>query len=282
VGRRRRSSEDNFLDLVKAGAGVVLLVGVLASTQPRLLDGIFSGMMLIGLGLVAIVVLVIVLYPLSKKRNGTGDVSLSTLEVVNPRAVLKSNSVSSPAQFVSLPHRPSAECLRGIDWFQFEKVMAALYDGSGREVQRRGGANPDGGIDFVIHENSQRIAVQCKHWKQWKVGIRHVREFYGGMKAEGFDQGIFVTLQGWSFEAKEFALNHGINLVDEAGIKRMLAQANPLTLGVIEKIMNDQTKHCPKCGAAMVLRTARRGLNAGSQFWGCSTYPRCNQKMRLG
>ncbi len=32
---------------------------------------------------------------------------------------------------------------------------------------------------------------------------------------------------------------------------------------------------CPKCGAAMVLRTAKKGANAGNQFWGCSRYPDC-------
>lgn len=32
---------------------------------------------------------------------------------------------------------------------------------------------------------------------------------------------------------------------------------------------------CPKCGAPMRLRTAHRGANAGSEFWGCSTYPKC-------
>lgn len=32
---------------------------------------------------------------------------------------------------------------------------------------------------------------------------------------------------------------------------------------------------CPKCGAAMVRRVAKRGENAGSQFWGCSTFPKC-------
>jgi four helix bundle suffix protein len=32
---------------------------------------------------------------------------------------------------------------------------------------------------------------------------------------------------------------------------------------------------CPKCGQPMVLRTARTGSRAGSQFWGCSTYPDC-------
>jgi restriction system protein len=32
---------------------------------------------------------------------------------------------------------------------------------------------------------------------------------------------------------------------------------------------------CPQCGKSMVLRTARRGSNAGNQFWGCSAYPAC-------
>ena len=32
---------------------------------------------------------------------------------------------------------------------------------------------------------------------------------------------------------------------------------------------------CPLCGQPMVVRTARRGARAGSQFWGCSAYPNC-------
>lgn len=32
---------------------------------------------------------------------------------------------------------------------------------------------------------------------------------------------------------------------------------------------------CPFCGKPMVLRTARQGKNAGSQFLGCSSYPAC-------
>jgi restriction system protein len=33
--------------------------------------------------------------------------------------------------------------------------------------------------------------------------------------------------------------------------------------------------NCTVCGKAMVLRTARKGPKAGSQFWGCSGYPEC-------
>jgi four helix bundle suffix protein len=32
---------------------------------------------------------------------------------------------------------------------------------------------------------------------------------------------------------------------------------------------------CPACGKPMILRTARKGPNAGSQFRGCSGYPEC-------
>ena len=32
---------------------------------------------------------------------------------------------------------------------------------------------------------------------------------------------------------------------------------------------------CPKCGSPMALRTAKKGRNAGGQFWGCTTFPRC-------
>lgn len=37
----------------------------------------------------------------------------------------------------------------------------------------------------------------------------------------------------------------------------------------------DGSPTCPACGNTMVLRTARKGVNAGQSFWGCSSYPQC-------
>ena len=37
----------------------------------------------------------------------------------------------------------------------------------------------------------------------------------------------------------------------------------------------DRFPVCPLCGKLMALRTARKGKNAGSQFWGCTAYPTC-------
>jgi predicted RNA-binding Zn-ribbon protein involved in translation (DUF1610 family) len=36
-----------------------------------------------------------------------------------------------------------------------------------------------------------------------------------------------------------------------------------------------QNLKCPKCGASLVLRTSKKGTNAGNQFYGCSNYPKC-------
>ena len=32
---------------------------------------------------------------------------------------------------------------------------------------------------------------------------------------------------------------------------------------------------CPRCGSALVLRIAKKGENAGKQFYGCSSFPKC-------
>jgi ssDNA-binding Zn-finger/Zn-ribbon topoisomerase 1 len=38
---------------------------------------------------------------------------------------------------------------------------------------------------------------------------------------------------------------------------------------------------CPNCGGELVLRTAKKGTNAGSRFYGCSNYPRCRYVRNL-
>lgn len=36
-----------------------------------------------------------------------------------------------------------------------------------------------------------------------------------------------------------------------------------------------QNLQCPQCGGSLVLRTSKKGANAGNQFYGCSNYPKC-------
>lgn len=38
---------------------------------------------------------------------------------------------------------------------------------------------------------------------------------------------------------------------------------------------------CPRCSSKLVLRTAKKGENAGKQFYGCSNYPKCRYIMPI-
>ena len=61
-------------------------------------------------------------------------------------------------------------------------------------------------------------------------------------------------------------------LVNEVGVSQTSGSTS------IFPILNMQTEDkliCPRCGNPLVLRTAKKGNNAGNQFYGCSTYPKC-------
>jgi hypothetical protein len=195
--------------------------------------------------------------------------------------------VSSPCPAPPSPPRPTAPAvpttqelvdkLRRLDWFQFEKVTEVVYQGLGYWVTRRGGANPDGGIDLIIEKDGQKTAIQCKHWKAWKVRINHVREFLGALTHAQISAGIFITLAGYTEEAKQFAQTHNIELLTDTGLAQLMDRAGARFNPEIIAALNERRKFCPKCDVEMVLRTAGKGKDVGSQFWGCPNYPRCRQ-----
>ncbi|WP_426370346.1 NERD domain-containing protein [Pseudocolwellia sp. HL-MZ7] len=47
---------------------------------------------------------------------------------------------------------------------------------------------------------------------------------------------------------------------------------------VKEKI---KSQLCSKCGSEMVLRKATKGKNAGNEFWGCSSFPKCRNVVTI-
>jgi restriction system protein len=188
-------------------------------------------------------------------------------------ALLSGSTTTTPK-----PPQTTAELLerlRAIDWFQFEKLVGLIYRKLGYIVTRRGGANPDGGIDLVIEKDGQRTAVQCKQWKTWNVGVKAVREFLGALTDAGIQKGIFITLRGSTGDANQLAEKHGIEIVNENGLAKMLEATGARFDAETLATLCDTRKFCPRCENEMVLRTAGKGSNAGSRFWGCSSYPKC-------
>jgi restriction system protein len=80
------------------------------------------------------------------------------------------------------------------------------------------------------------------------------------------------------------------SFVEGGGYSEQLAAARLAQRGKKKLDLPDQSNRtdpadsipsCPICEKLMVLRTAKSGKNAGSQFWGCSDYPNCKGVVKV-
>jgi restriction system protein len=172
--------------------------------------------------------------------------------------------------------------IKEMTWGQFERLIGELFRRRGYGVSEIGGPHADGGVDLVLTRDTQRILVQCKHWRARKVGVSVIRELQGVIAAEGANGGYVVTSGEFTGEARRFAESCRLELVDgdrlsaliqEVGLKSetfsLQTETDTRAAAVAEETL------CPACGSAMIKRVAKRGRYAGDSFWGCSQYPAC-------
>lgn len=188
------------------------------------------------------------------------------------------SSIKSRKRIKLLDQQSSIESIRDMSWQDFELLVGEAFRRKGFEVREKGGGGADGGIDLVLTKNGKKSIVQCKRWKTFSIGVPLIRELYGVMTAERANDCIFVSSGDYTAEARLFAEDKPIWLIDGAELLELVAgvQAQPN----IKKPSSYQqpmvsSPECPLCGSMMVKRTARRGANAGNEFWGCSAYPKC-------
>lgn len=168
---------------------------------------------------------------------------------------------------------PSRSALERMSWEQFERLVGETFRRKGFAVEERGGSGPDGGIDLVLRAGNDKYFVQCKQWKAERVGVATVRELFGVMAAEHAVGGFVVTSGQFTDDAKRFAEGRSIELVGTDTLLALIKEtADPSVVGLIEE---NTVPSCPKCGASMVKRTAKKGNRLGESFWGCSSYPGC-------
>jgi len=162
--------------------------------------------------------------------------------------------------------------LRAIGWQEFEELVGEAYRRKGYAVTESGGGGADGGVDLILKKEHEKILVQCKHWKIDKVGVKVVRELFGVIAAEGATGGVLISSGRFTQEARDFARGKPIELLDGSEVLKFVADVKKVRKPVGNR-SNDGT--CSLCGSEMVLRTAKKGPNAGEKFWGCSTFPKC-------
>ena len=199
-----------------------------------------------------------------------------------------------------LASRKGIEAIRSLGWRDFELLVGEGLRRQGYTVVETGGGGADGGIDLVARRADEKLLVQCKRWKTWTVGVSVVREMFGVMTAERATAAMIVTTGQFTRSAEQFAEGKPIRLMDGAALVAFLEhvkkpvvgepgfepgdsaaqranQPEPTSWGQ----QQESPPECPKCGAPMLVRVAKKGPNAGGKFLGCSRYPACTGTRNL-
>jgi restriction system protein len=177
----------------------------------------------------------------------------------------------------------SVETLRATPWKDFEYLVAEACRRQGYAVDYSLGRGADGGVDMVLRRDGCTSLLQCKQWRAGAVGVAVVREMYGILMAQKADEVIVVATGRFTAEARSFAVGKPIRLIDGPALLELVRSVQPGdTLAAksanavpLQELPDEAAPKCPKCGGKMVKRVARRGVNAGKEFWGCEKYPNC-------
>ncbi|MBI5269447.1 MAG: restriction endonuclease [Burkholderiales bacterium] len=183
----------------------------------------------------------------------------------------------------------ATDALDGMSWREFELLVGEGFRLQGYQVAETGGGGADGGVDLVLTRpgkgGGEKFLVQCKQWRALKVGVDVVRELYGVMAARGATGGFVVTSGRFTDDAIRFASGRNVRLVDGPKLLGLIRQAKsaagqPTPSRGASQVVPLPTEAgqaivCPVCAKPMVRRTAKRGAQAGRDFWGCTGYPDC-------
>ena len=175
-----------------------------------------------------------------------------------------------------LDRQQNLESIRALHWKDFERLLGEYYRRQGFRVEENQQGGADGGVDLRLRDKHGLHVVQCKQWRSRQVGVPIARELLGVMVDQGAYSGSIITSETFTKEAKQFAERNGIELVDGARLERMIMEVTrgKRASSPIPAEAKSGTQ-CPRCGSPLLLRTARRGPNAGSEFYGCSSFPKC-------
>ncbi len=167
------------------------------------------------------------------------------------------------------------DSIRSLSWKQFEDLLSEVYRRQGYVVKANTSLGPDGGVDLRIEKGDDRYLVQCKQWREYKVGVKIVREMYGLMTAEHASGTIIVTSGIFTQEAKNFASGKPVDLVEGSHLATLIRNVQTAPGHGASADRSSPERCYPHCGGELLVRQAKRGKHAGNKFWGCSGFPNC-------
>lgn len=212
-------------------------------------------------------------------------ISISIFIIVVALAIYVINKSEQTPEDDKRPTEWSLKLIRDIEWKCFEDICLACFQEIGMRAHATG-LGADGGVDIMLyneHDPNKIVSVvQCKAWSHKPVSVHKIRELLGVMTDVGCSEGVFITTSSYTNNAKKFAERNNIDLLAPSRLLKLIQSLpNEKQAMLLEKATagDYKTPSCPNCGIKLISRTARKGKNAGQQFWGCRNYPKCHYSM---
>ena len=200
---------------------------------------------------------------------------VSSIRVTTP--VVPTVEVIPPLQKTEANPTTELIDISAMNWRQFEKLLVEVLRRLGFKTEHTGRDGPDGGFDVrCMDSKGQTFLVQCKHWRKEEVGVKTVREFLGVLVHEEAASGLIVTSGLFTQEAKKFAEEKSLRLIDGENLLKVLLEVPEYRDGAklryrishLESLVSSE--QCPRCNSRMIRKAGRRGV-----FLSCERYPDC-------
>lgn len=110
------------------------------------------------------------------------------------------------------------DTVRAMSWADFASAVEAAYRRDGYDVARHTGP----AADFTITRGGRLALVSCKRWKAASIGVEPLRELHAAAKAQDAQDCIFIGTGQLSDNARRFAQENQIRVIQEAELARLL------------------------------------------------------------
>ncbi|OGB26794.1 MAG: hypothetical protein A3I66_21820 [Burkholderiales bacterium RIFCSPLOWO2_02_FULL_57_36] len=110
------------------------------------------------------------------------------------------------------------EKICAMSWRDFSGIVEDAYRQDGYTVARLAGP----AADFAVSKAGKTALVSCKRWKAASSGIEPLRDLQAAMEKQEAHEGIYFTVGAVSDNAKRFAAEKNVQLVQGADLAKML------------------------------------------------------------
>jgi len=118
------------------------------------------------------------------------------------------------------------QAIQELSWPEFKVRVAEVYRRFGYIILENNTFTSDPSVDFIMRKGANIYLVQCRYWQNRKLGKREVKNLFSLMHDKQASAVFLLTTGIFTNEARHYALNRPIYLVDGIELVELMAKVD--------------------------------------------------------